>query len=51
MNKNKVENFISHLEMYNTNLNVFIKLYNIWANMTCEERGEVIDKKLIKNNI
>ena len=49
MDKNKVEDFISHLNMYNTKLNVFIKLFNIWSVMTPDERGEVIDKKLIKN--
>ena len=44
-----MENFIAHLDMYNTNLNVFIKLCNMWTDMTSDERGEVIDKKLINN--
>lgn len=44
-----VENFIVHLEKYNTNLNVFIKLFNLWDRMNSDERGEVIDKKLINN--
>lgn len=43
------ENFIAHLDKYNTNLNVFIKLFNLWDRMTPDERGEVIDKKLISN--
>lgn len=49
MNENKIENFITHLDKYNTNLNVFIKLFNIWNDMTSDERGVVIDRKLIKN--
>ena len=44
-----VENFIAHLDKYNTNLNVFIRLFNIWSEMNSDERGEVIDKKLINN--
>lgn len=44
-----VENFIAHLDKYNTNLNVFIRLYNLWSEMSSDERGEVIDKKLINN--
>lgn len=46
MNENKVDNFITHLRNYNTNLNVFIKLFNLWSMMTPDERGEVIDKEL-----
>ena len=46
---NNVEIFISHLDKYNTNLNVFIKLFNLWNRMNPNERGEVIDKKLINN--
>ena len=49
MNENKVENFIDYLDKYDTNLNVFIKLFNIWDRMTPDERGEVIDKKLVRN--
>lgn len=48
-NMNNVENFIAHLDKYNTNLNVFIKLFNLWSRMNPDERGEVIDKKLINN--
>ena len=43
------ENFIAYLEKYNTNLNVFIKLFNIWSRMNPDERGEVISKKLNSN--
>ena len=46
---NNVENFIDYLDKYNTNLNVFIKLFNLWDRMNPDERGEVIDKKLINN--
>lgn len=46
---NNVENFISYLEKYHTNLNVFIKLFNLWSRMSPDERGEVISKKLINN--
>ena len=46
MRRNKVENFIDHLRNYNTNLNVFIALFNLWSQMTPDERGEVIDKEL-----
>lgn len=46
---NKAENFIAHLDRYNTNLNAFIKLFNLWSAMTPDERGTVIDKKLITN--
>lgn len=49
MGNNKVENFIAYLNKYNTNLNVFIKLFNLWSDMTPDERGKVIDKKLITN--
>lgn len=46
MDENKVENFITHLRNYHTNLSVFIKLFNLWSQMTPDERGEVIDKEL-----
>ena len=49
VNENKVKKFIRYLDQYNTNLNVFIKLFNLWSTMNPDERGEVIDKKLIKN--
>ncbi len=47
MKENKVKNFISHLRNYHTNLNVFIKLFNLWSMLTPDERKEIIDKELV----
>lgn len=46
MSENKVESFITHLRNNNTNLKVFIELFNLWSMMTPDERVEVIDKTL-----
>ena len=48
MEENKVENFITHLKNYHTTLNTFIKLFNLWSEMNSDERGEVINKKLMR---
>ena len=46
---NKCENeksrkFEDELNNCNTNINVFIKLFNIWSDMDSKERGECIEK-------
>lgn len=48
MEENKVENFIIHLRNYHTTLNTFIKLFNLWSEMSSDERGKVIDKGLMR---
>lgn len=45
-NVDKVENFITYLRNYHTNVNAFIKLFNLWSQMTPDERGEVIERDL-----
>ena len=44
----KSKEFEKEIEAYNTNLNVFIKLFNMWSQMTTDERGKCIDKLLWK---
>lgn len=46
---NKCENeksrkFEDELNNCNTNINVFIKLFNMWSDMDSKERGECIEK-------
>ena len=41
---NKAEKFIYELEALNTNLNAFLKLFNMWDRMSVVERTEVIEK-------
>ena len=43
---NKAEKFIYELEALNTNLNVFLKLFNMWDRMSVKERVEVIENKM-----
>ena len=43
------ETFIKYLKNYHTNLNVFIKLFNLWSELTPKERQEIINKELITN--
>ena len=38
--------FSKTLDAYNTSLESFIKLHNLWTEMTVEERGECIDNLL-----
>ena len=40
----KAKEFEQLLKDYNTNINVFIKLFNMWSKMNTDERGECIDK-------
>ena len=44
----KSKEFENLLKSYNTNINVFIKLYNLWSRMSVDERGECIDKLVWK---
>ena len=47
LQENKVENFIAYLKGYHTNLNVFIKLFNLWSMLSPDERKEIIDRELV----
>lgn len=40
----KAKEFEQLLQDYHTNINVFIKLFNMWTKMNTDERGECIDK-------
>ena len=40
----KSRKFEDELNNCNTNINVFIKLFNIWSDMDSKERGECIEK-------
>lgn len=42
----KAVEFEDAIHKCNTNLNVFIKLFNMWSQMSTNERGECIDKLL-----
>ena len=37
--------FVDMARDFDTNLGVFIKLFNVWQSMTVEERGRAIEKK------
>ena len=46
MSEEKIQKFIDTLESYNSDLNAFIRLFNLWTGLTADERGEIIDRKL-----
>ena len=53
--KNKCENeksrkFEEELNNCNTNINVFIRLFNMWSDMDSKERGECIENKQKEGN-
>lgn len=39
----KVQRFLNEIRNCNTNITVFIKLFNLWSNMSVHERGKAID--------
>lgn len=43
MKDSKAKDFLHFLQKYNTNMNVFVILYNKWICMTPTERGEAYD--------
>lgn len=43
----QVIKFKEEMDKNNTNLNVFIKLFNMWTDLTLDERSYIIDKYLI----
>ncbi len=46
MDEDKIQGFIDTMETYNSELNVFIRLYNLWTELTPDERGEIIRRTL-----
>ena len=44
----KSKEFEEMLEKFNTNINVFIRLFSLWSRMNTDERGECIDKLVWK---
>lgn len=44
----KSKEFEEVLRNCNTNINVFIRLFNLWSRMNVDERGECIDKLVLK---
>ena len=46
MDEDKIHGFIDTLEAYNSELNVFIRLFNLWTGLTPDERGEIIRRTL-----
>ena len=46
MNEDKIQGFIDTLEAYNSELNAFIRLFNLGTELTPDERGEIIDRKI-----
>lgn len=48
LQSDKAIEFCRELDEHNTDLNTFIKLYNKWADMNTDERGECIDNILWK---
>lgn len=50
LKSDKAKNFSETLDKNNTSLNSFIQLFNLWSEMTSEERGECIDNLLWKSS-
>ena len=48
LKSDKAKKFSETLDKNNTSLNSFIQLFNLWSQMSPDERGECIDKLLWK---
>lgn len=46
--KDKVTEFIQALRNFHTNLNVFLKLFNMWSMLNVTERDQIIKSELQK---
>ncbi len=48
LKSDKAKYFSEALDKNNTSLNSFIQLFNLWSQMSSDERGECIDNLLWK---
>lgn len=44
IDKKVAKEFVDTMLGYHTNLNVFIKLFNMWSDLTIKQRDEVINQ-------
>lgn len=47
----KTENFKVKLQNCNTDIGAFLQLFNIWSDLTIDQRGELIDEGVNNGNI
>lgn len=47
----RLKEFKECLDMHNANLATFIKLYNIWSQLSPDERGDLIEEGIQTNQI